>query len=146
MCAKQVPYTMGKQVSFDLACECVRGIFDVIGKASNNEALRPFLDKFVSAVAAIPAAIIACVMSHPGDMVLTTYYNGGAQRSKSHASATNGQGSSLYRLALPPYSCSLTPMLSSHVHFFRSMPLLVRVSGQFRDHNGPTAHRKGRHS
>ena len=92
MCAKQVPYTMGKQVSFDLACECVRGIFDVIGKASNNEALRPFLDKFVSAVAAIPAAIIACVMSHPGDMVLTTYYNGGAQRSKSHASATNGQG------------------------------------------------------
>ena len=62
------------QVSFDVACECVRGAFDLICKMIQNDGLRPVLDKFVPCVAALPAAVLACVMSHPGDMVLTSYY------------------------------------------------------------------------
>ena len=61
-------------MSFDVACECVRGAFDFICKMTHNEGLRPVLDKFVPCVAALPAAVLACVMSHPGDMVLTSYY------------------------------------------------------------------------
>lgn len=76
MCAKQVPYTMGKQVSFDFACECVRGVCALVVK---DASVREALDKLVPCVAALPAAVIACVMSHPGDMVLTSYYNGGGQ-------------------------------------------------------------------
>ena len=41
------------------------------------ESLRPALDRLVPCVAALPAAVLACLMSHPGDMVLTAYYNGG---------------------------------------------------------------------
>jgi len=77
MCAKQVPYTMGKQVSFDVCCACVRGLFDWGCHVSKAESLRPALDRLVPCVAALPAAVLACLMSHPGDMVLTAYYNGG---------------------------------------------------------------------
>jgi solute carrier family 25 phosphate transporter 3 len=52
----------------------VRGLFDFICTTTKNEELRPVLDKFVAAVAALPAAVLACIMSHPGDMVLTSYY------------------------------------------------------------------------
>jgi len=72
MCAKQVPYTMGKQVSFDFMCECVRGLLRLAFVQSDGNALEPL----VPAVAAFPAAIIACVLSHPGDMLLTAYYKG----------------------------------------------------------------------
>jgi len=73
MCAKQVPYTMGKQVSFDVACECVRSVFRM---ASGGE-VPPALDQLVPCVAALPAAVLACLLSHPGDMILTEYYKGG---------------------------------------------------------------------
>lgn len=75
MAAKQIPYTMGKQVSFDVCCECVRTIVGII--CPDPEA-RARLDAFVPCIAALPAAVVACIMSHPGDMVLTAYYKGGA--------------------------------------------------------------------
>ena len=31
---------------------------------------------FVPVIGALPAAIIACILSHPGDMVLTRYFQG----------------------------------------------------------------------
>ena len=73
MAAKQVPYTMGKQVSFDFACECVRKVIDVCRGGSPPS---PMLDQLVPCIAAFPAAILACVLSHPGDMLLTAYYKG----------------------------------------------------------------------
>ena len=79
MCAKQVPYTMGKQVSFDLACECVRGL--VYFCCRHDATLKRSLDKLVPCIAALPAAALACIMSHPGDMVLSAYYSGGGGRS-----------------------------------------------------------------
>ena len=81
MCAKQVPYTMGKQVSFDIACECVRRFFMATCQA--DCAWSAALDKCVPIIAALPAAVLACVMSHPGDMVLTSYYKRSEGGSKS---------------------------------------------------------------
>lgn len=72
MAAKQVPYTMGKQVSFDVACECVRGLFRLLLR---DEGAVAALNGIVPMIAAIPAAVLACVMSHPGDMLLTSYYH-----------------------------------------------------------------------
>jgi len=72
MVAKQVPYTMGKQVSFDIFCELVHGVLatvlvgDVLDRA----------DAFTPVIAALPSAILACVLSHPGDTVLTEYFKG----------------------------------------------------------------------
>merc|ERR1719223_2327630 len=53
MLAKQVPYTMGKQVSFDL----VAGLLYTL-------------------LAAFVASIFACITSQPGDMILTATYKG----------------------------------------------------------------------
>mmetsp|Transcript_27348 Transcript_27348/g.83942 ORF Transcript_27348/g.83942 Transcript_27348/m.83942 type:complete len:351 (+) Transcript_27348:73-1125(+) len=69
MLAKQVPYTMGKQVSFDLCCEVVHSAFaalfvgETLAKA----------DTLTPLVAALPSAVLACVLSHPGDVLLTHY-------------------------------------------------------------------------
>ena len=70
MLAKQVPYTMGKQVSFDFFCELAHGMFAVV---ATDALMRQRLDGFTPVVAALPSAIIACVLSHPGDAVLTEY-------------------------------------------------------------------------
>ena len=73
MTAKQVPYTMGKQVSFDFFCDAVHGVFsamfagEVLARA----------DAWTPVVAALPAAILACVLSHPGDTVLTQFFKEG---------------------------------------------------------------------
>lgn len=74
MCAKQVPYTMGKQVSFDFCCQAVRAL--VLLACRGDEARAELVDWTVPLIAALPAAVMACVLSHPGDMVLTEYYKG----------------------------------------------------------------------
>lgn len=73
MLSKQVPYTMGKQVSFDMFAGMLYSIllgFTFLPK--NGIALE------VEVGAAFLASIVACLASHPGDVLLTaTYKNDG---------------------------------------------------------------------
>jgi solute carrier family 25 phosphate transporter 3 len=75
MTAKQVPYTMGKQVSFDYACELVHAVLVAVCSAELLETV----DGFTPVIAALPAAVLACVLSHPGDAVLTQFFKRGPQ-------------------------------------------------------------------
>lgn len=70
MISKQVPYTMSKQVSFDI----ISGIF-------YSMALKMHLDNDdmkwpISIASAFFASILACLGSQPGDMILTSTYEG----------------------------------------------------------------------
>ncbi len=75
MLAKQVPYTMTKQVSFDVFA----GIF--YGLASNFGLSAADAKWVISFAAAFCAAFLACISSQPGDMVLTQTYKSKDQRS-----------------------------------------------------------------
>jgi solute carrier family 25 phosphate transporter 3 len=61
MLSKQLPYTVGKQVSFDLF-------------AASLYSSLAFKDCDVVIVAAFGASIIACLLSQPGDVLLTQSY------------------------------------------------------------------------
>ncbi len=81
MAAKQVPYTIGKQVGFDLASRLVRAASAaLLASAADDAPEREWIARFAPVMAALPAAVTAAVLSHPGDMVLTEYYksSGGA--------------------------------------------------------------------
>jgi len=67
MLAKQVPYTMAKQVSFDIFAALLYSLL----KDSEND-----LKFIVSVTAAAAASILACMFSQPGDMILTETYKG----------------------------------------------------------------------
>src|SRR6056300_598751 len=73
MLAKQVPYTMGKQVSFDIFAGILYGtLLGLTFLPKNGIALE------VEVGAAFLASIVACLASHPGDVLLTaTYRDGG---------------------------------------------------------------------
>lgn len=76
MLSKQVPYTMGKQVSFDLITKILYGI---VLKLSLNPT---DLKWIISTLSAFLASIFACLSSQPGDMILTETYKGkGSDRS-----------------------------------------------------------------
>lgn len=66
MLAKQVPYTFGKQVSFDVFA----GILYAFMKGMDEVKLK----WFVSVTAAFMASLVACIFSQPGDMILTETY------------------------------------------------------------------------
>lgn len=71
MLAKQIPYTMGKQVSFDVIAK-VLYLFAAqlaVGAADAKWA--------ISVSAAFLASVVACITSQPGDMILTATYKGG---------------------------------------------------------------------
>lgn len=71
MLAKQVPYTLGKQVSFDVFAKFLYVLF------ADFQSLTEDLQKWaVSIVAAFGASIVACIFSQPGDMILTETYSG----------------------------------------------------------------------
>lgn len=73
MLSKQVPYTAGKQVSFDVFASFLYSAAAVIG--CPTEAI-----KFeVSLGAAALASVVACIMSHPGDVILTASYKSGSR-------------------------------------------------------------------
>ncbi len=64
----QVPYTMGKQVSFDLIA---RGLYLLAA----SRALQQKDIKFaVLLTSAFTSAVVACLLSQPGDMILTETY------------------------------------------------------------------------
>lgn len=66
MLSKQVPYTLGKQVSFD---EVAKYLYSVVPTPSN-----PTTKLAVSFVSASFASIAACLLSQPGDVILTDTY------------------------------------------------------------------------
>ena len=82
----QVPYTFGKQVSFDVVAKALYRILNApFGSAtetlSETLASKNFSPDFikwaVSVLAAMCASIMACLMSQPGDVILTETYKGG---------------------------------------------------------------------
>ena len=75
MAAKQVPYTMGKQVGFDVASRLVRAASAyLLSSLAEDASQREWAARVAPVIAALPAAITAAILSHPGDMVLTEYY------------------------------------------------------------------------
>jgi Mitochondrial carrier protein len=72
MLAKQVPYTFGKQVSFDVFAGILYATYHRLkGEMALGGAEVKFL---VSVVSAFLASLIACIFSQPGDMILTETY------------------------------------------------------------------------
>jgi len=75
MLSKQVPYTFAKQVSFDTFAS-------ILYAAAANANLAAAEVKFeVSFGAALLASVLACLLSHPGDVILTGTYKGSNPRS-----------------------------------------------------------------
>ena len=71
MLSKQVPYTMAKQVSFDIIASL---IYALVAEKSNVP--KDDIKFAVSVTAAFVASIFACLSSQPGDMILTETYKG----------------------------------------------------------------------
>lgn len=75
MLSKQVPYTAAKQVSFDFICATMYNVLTVLGLPQESF-------KFdVSVSAAILTSVIACLVSHPGDVILTASYQSTSSQS-----------------------------------------------------------------
>ena len=70
MLFKQVPYTMAKQVSFDIFAKTFYGLADKLNY-NKEEVKWP-----ISVLSAFCASILACLSSQPGDMILTETYKG----------------------------------------------------------------------
>ena len=68
MLSKQCPYTLGKQVTYDVFCRMLYSFVNDPNIASTKIE--------VSFVAACCASVVACVLSHPGDVILTETYKG----------------------------------------------------------------------
>lgn len=73
MLAKQVPYTFGKQVSFDIFAGLLYAFFQSLAE-SVSWLTDGGIKWAVSITAAFCASIIACLFSQPGDMILTETY------------------------------------------------------------------------
>ena len=68
MLSKQVPYTAGKQISFDVFCGMLYSALVTAGFPEDSIKLQ------VSCAAAALASVVACLLSHPGDVILTASY------------------------------------------------------------------------
>jgi solute carrier family 25 phosphate transporter 3 len=74
MLSKQIPYTMTKQVSFDIIAKMLYGVAE---KANFKAA---DIKIAISILAAFLSSILSCLGSQPGDMILTAFYkNHGAK-------------------------------------------------------------------
>jgi solute carrier family 25 phosphate transporter 3 len=71
MLAKQIPYTMGKQVSFDVFAQI---LYVLAAQMAVSHADAKWA---ISVSAAFLASVVACITSQPGDMILTATYKGG---------------------------------------------------------------------
>jgi solute carrier family 25 phosphate transporter 3 len=69
MLAKQVPYTMSKQVSFDLFAALLYTL------SKDAKLKKEDLKWLISIGSAFLAAILSCIFSQPGDMILTATVN-----------------------------------------------------------------------
>eukprot|EP00593_Proboscia_inermis_P002960 CAMPEP_0171296408 /NCGR_PEP_ID=MMETSP0816-20121228/5063_1 /TAXON_ID=420281 /ORGANISM="Proboscia inermis, Strain CCAP1064/1" /LENGTH=333 /DNA_ID=CAMNT_0011769811 /DNA_START=24 /DNA_END=1025 /DNA_ORIENTATION=+ len=68
MLAKQVPYTIGKQVSFDVVAGL---LYAALAKIELSAVDFKFV---ISVLSAAIASVLACITSQPGDMILTKTY------------------------------------------------------------------------
>jgi len=73
MLAKQVPYTFGKQVSFDVFAAYLYVFFHSLQERTTWIG-NVHIKWAVSVTAAFLASIVACIFSQPGDMILTETY------------------------------------------------------------------------
>jgi solute carrier family 25 phosphate transporter 3 len=71
MLSKQVPYTIGKQLSFDF----IAGMLYTLAASLSLGVTDVHVE--VSVAAAFCASIVACLLSHPGDVVLTATFKVG---------------------------------------------------------------------
>lgn len=80
MLVKQVPYTFGKQVTFDVVAKFVYGVLNE--KPSVADAISKVLQPkwVVSVIAAMIASVMACLLSQPGDVILTETYKGADEK------------------------------------------------------------------
>lgn len=74
MLSKQVPYTMAKQVSFDIVAGLLYAFLAESGKSVDD------LKWAVSVLAAFIASLFACISSQPGDMILTETYKSSSKQ------------------------------------------------------------------
>lgn len=77
---EQIPYTFGKQVSFDVVAKLLyRTLSDPTSILSSvtNGISADYVKWIVSVLAAMVASVMACLMSQPGDVILTETYEGG---------------------------------------------------------------------
>lgn len=77
---EQIPYTFGKQVSFDVVAKFLyRTLSDPTSILSSvtNGISADYVKWIVSVLAAMVASVMACLMSQPGDVILTETYEGG---------------------------------------------------------------------
>jgi solute carrier family 25 phosphate transporter 3 len=89
MLSKQVPYTYGKQATYD---EIAAALYSACGAGPGREA-PPGAALEVSAAAAFLASLAACLLSHPGDVVLTaTYGKKGAAAGRGDEEGGGGGG------------------------------------------------------
>jgi solute carrier family 25 phosphate transporter 3 len=77
MLSKQVPYTFAKQVSFEMFAATL------YAAAANANFAAADVKVEVSFGAALAASILACILSHPGDVVLTATYKDPSSASSS---------------------------------------------------------------
>lgn len=67
MLAKQIPYTMAKQVTFDALAST---LYHVIGRFPTYQGITVQ----ISTASALLSGIVACLASQPGDVILTEVY------------------------------------------------------------------------
>lgn len=96
MLAKQVPYTLGKQVSFDLVAKFLYTVTEGINLEKFKLSAAQ-LKWIVSLLSAFCASIAACLFSQPGDMILTETYNTGSSSVKAGKSKSKSKS----KAALP---------------------------------------------
>jgi solute carrier family 25 phosphate transporter 3 len=77
MLSKQIPYTMGKQVSFDIITKVIYGLVAHFALSASD------LTWTISVASAFIASLFACLSSQPGDMILTATYKAAAGSDKS---------------------------------------------------------------
>ena len=88
MLAKQVPYTMGKNVSFDFIKNyflAIAALFPTLEDRLGHVQLK----WVITVLSAFFTSIVACVLSQPGDMILTASCGGsghGGHSSHDHSS------------------------------------------------------------
>ena len=85
----KVPYTIGKQVSFDLISKAFYARSVNLPSSVSKDAIK----WGISILSAFFAAICACLCSQPGDMILTATYGGGGH-GHSHSVENSGSNSS----------------------------------------------------
>lgn len=92
MLAKQIPNTIGKQVSFDLITRSLYQLYDVLQLDSMRLSRAIPRKKLISVTAAFLAAILASLCSQPGDVILTETYKGDGGKGKKWSFLTNEAG------------------------------------------------------